>query len=120
MKKGFIFFLGVITGALLIIFISLIITGGNSKMTFFDEPGEIINAYSFEVFQTLDNGTALASKEGSFDLVVLLWNKDGRSYYDNQVVSPKPGQRFRQVGLYKYRNPQTGNKVVPIVALVNY
>ncbi len=65
MKKVFIFIGGVVTGAILMIVVSMLIAGGNSTysgITLFEKEGECISENSFKVFQVLDSGEALANE----------------------------------------------------------
>ncbi len=80
-----------------------------------------MNVQTFEVIQTLNNGTAIAWEDDYsyiHDLTVLLWNEDGNSYYDNQRVSAPAGKCFRQVGLYRYSS-KTGMKTIPVVTIMD-
>ena len=121
MKRWLVFLLGVLTGAILTVIILTAIgnaVNADSGMSFFDQPGEVISAQSFRVFQTLNNGSALAWRDNDFDLVALLWTEDGRSFYDNQVIKASPKKVFRQIGLYRY-STKDGKKTVPIVSLMD-
>lgn len=97
MKKVCIFIGGVVTGAILVVVVSMLIAGGNSTykgITLFEKEGECISENSFKVFQVLDSGEALANevKQGYLiptGLTVLFLNEDGLSYYDDQVFTCK-------------------------------
>ena len=122
MKKSVVFLLGFITGAVVaIVVLGIIGIKSNKGPEFFDTPGEVINVNTFEVFQSFDNGTALAREDDDYphDLIVLLWNSEGKPYYDNQKLSAGKDECFRQVGIYKYASNGGGMKTVPIVALFN-
>ena len=103
MKKIWVYLLGVVTGVILMFIIAFVLlkTSSDSAYTFFDEPGEIMDARSYTVFQACD-GEALAYEHILSDVVVLLWNKEGKPYYDGQTITPQRGECFRQVGIYKY------------------
>lgn len=128
MKKIWVFLLGVLAGVIVTI-ILLIALGSREKMvgmTFFEQPGEVVDATDFKVFQALRGGTALATgkengdySSGYFGLNVLLYNQEGTLYYDDQVVTAPMGMCFRQVGIYKYSS-RMGEKTVPIIMLVDY
>lgn len=134
MKNIWAYLLGVLTGIIVTIgaFFVLYILGGDrsSDITFFDEPGKVITAQTFtgetvpvkgfEVFQVLDDGAALATGNEFYDrdLVVLLWNDDGMTYYDNQEVTAPRGKCFRQIGIFKYQAKNGNDKAVPVVALM--
>ena len=65
MKKVCIFIGGVVTGAILVVVVSMLIAGGNSTykgITLFEKEGECISENSFKVFQVLDSGEALANE----------------------------------------------------------
>lgn len=122
-KKIFVFLLGVLTGVLLTFAIAFIVNKANSTdsgLSFFDQPGEVMDVKSFEVFQALNNGAALAWEDDTYshDLKVLLWNKDGSPYYDNQKVKLPAGKCFRQIGIYHY-SAKMGVKTVPIVTIMD-
>ena len=131
MRKIWIYLLGILSGIVLTFLASYLINKKQfSGITFFDEPGEIVTTQSilggtetvngFEVFQVLDDGVALATGNEWYtrDLIVLLWNENGESYYDNQsVVAPK-GQCFRQVGIYKYKSKDKMHRTIPVVTLM--
>lgn len=74
-------------------------------MSLFDKPGDIIEESEFRVFQALDNGTALARGEGErksvhTGITVLLYNREGDPYYDEQVIKVPAGKCVRQIGIY--------------------
>lgn len=119
MKKVWVYLLGVLTGVILTFIVSLVLlkTSSDSAYTFFKEPGDVMDARSYTVFQAGD-GEALAYEHILSDVVVLLWNKEGRPYYDGQTVAPKKGECFRQVGIYKYTSKDGTDRTVPIVAVM--
>lgn len=93
-------------------------------MTFFDEVGEILEEKSFQVFQALDDGVALASGKGNgysvyLGITALLYNKEGTPYYDEQVINASKHKCFRVVGIYKYTTRRGDTKTVPIVVLMD-
>ncbi|SKC35320.1 hypothetical protein SAMN06298215_0207 [Bacteroidales bacterium WCE2008] len=118
MKKGLVFLFGVITGVVLTFVICGILFSSNNRLsgiTLYEEPGEIIQENSLKVFQTLDNGMALASDKWD-NITVLLWCEEGQSFYDDQVLKASKDECFRQIGLYRYR-AKTGMKTIPVVAI---
>lgn len=129
MKKIFIFVGGVVTGAILMIVVSMLITGENSThngITLFEKEGECISENPFKVFQVLDSGKALANevKQGyttliSTGLTVLFLNEDGQSYYDNQVIKISSGKCAKQIGIFKYSTQSGMEKTVPVVGIRN-
>lgn len=137
MKKIWVYLLGVLTGIVITI-IALAVIGAaiNSKdesgtkrirgMDFFEKPGDMVEAASVKVFQSLDDGIALANCKGDdpYDLdlygepIVMLYNEEGTPYYDNQIVKSPKGKCFRQVGIYRYSS-RMGDRIVPIVMLLD-
>ena len=131
MKKIWVYLLGVLSGVVLMFIIGFIINLTNtSNVIFFDQPGDIITiqrltgeteaVQSFEVFQALKNGMALATG-GSFfqEIDVLLWNDKGTPYYDNQKVTAPKGKCFRQIGIFKYESTDKMIRTVPIVTMMD-
>lgn len=126
MKKIWVYLLGVLTGVI-VTFITLYIIGtannNLSGLSFFDQPGDIIESSSVKVFQALGDGTALANCKGNepFDMygdpIVLLYNEKGFPYYDSQIIKAPKGKCFRQVGIYRYSS-RWGDRTVPIVMLL--
>lgn len=118
MKKIWVYLLGVLTGVILMFAIAYIVTTvSNSGYTFFQEPGEIMDARGYTILQG-GEGEALAYEHILSDVVVLLWNNQGKPYYDGQVVKPGRGECFRQVGIYKYTSQDGTDRTVPIVAVM--
>lgn len=127
MKKIWVYLLGVLTGIVVTIVV-LGVIGASSKslsgMSFFEQPGDIIELSSVKVFQAHGDGAALAYCKGNepFDMygnpVVLLYNEDGTPYYDDQIVKAPSGKCFRQVGIYRYSS-RMGDRTVPIVMLLD-
>lgn len=132
MRKIWVYLLGVLSGVVLTFLASYLINKIKlSDIMFFDEPGEIVTAQtlsgnsqavkSFEVFQVLDDGVALATGDEWFsrDLIVLLWNENGEPYYDSQSVVASYGKCFRQIGIYKYKSRDKMHRTIPVVTLMD-
>lgn len=124
MKNVLIFIAGMVTGAVLLFGIFFFVAGASSSasgITLFEEEGEIISENSFEVFQVVDDGNALAWEVDKFDistgLVVLFLSEDGKSYYDDQMIRIPAGKCVRQIGTYRYPTQDEIVKTVPIVAI---
>lgn len=123
-KKFFLFGIGVMTGVLLTILLSLLIVSVNSSeeflsgLTISEEKGECIPGKQIEVFQVLKPNMALA-KCGKYpdDVVVLLINYEGKSYYDNQKIKINKNQCARQIGYYKYTTKSEIPRNVPAVVI---
>lgn len=134
MKKIWIYLLGILTGIVATI-VFLIIIGktnniGNNGMSFFEKPGQIMEDTSYKVIQSLGEGYALADgrKENGNDyeyvdlymgLTVLLYNENGETYYDDQIVTAPKGKCFRQIGIYRYPTRMGIERTVPIVMLMD-
>lgn len=94
-------------------------------ISLFEEPGDIMDESSFQVFQALDDGAALAHGFGDDNssrysgIIVLLYNEDGSPYYDEQVVDVPVGKCARQIGIYRYRTRMDVGKTVPVVMIMN-
>lgn len=130
MKKGLIFFFGLITGCILTVAALFYIgkvysAGGDSGLTLFEQPVGTINSYSFEVLQVLPNGNALANsenpdwRESYTGPVVLLLADENSHYYDEQIVKVSKGKRARQVGSYQYQTNGGMHKTVPVVRIMD-
>ena len=125
-KKWVVYVLGVVTGVVLTIgtlFLMSTCSTSNNGVTYFEKPGECISTNSLKVFQVLDEGAALANEiEGEYDIptgiVVLLINKEGKYYYDDQVIKIPVGKCARQVGVYTYPTKMEIEKTVPIVEIM--
>ena len=132
MRKIWVYLLGILSGIVLTFLVSYLINKAKfSGIMFFDKPGEIITTQtlsgssqavrSFEVFQVLDDGVALATGDEWFsqDLIVLLWNENSEPYYDNQSVVASNGKCFRQIGIYKYKSKDKMHRTIPVVTLMD-
>ncbi len=126
MKKIGIFIAGVICGVALVFLIGIIASGtsDNQGITFFEEAGGYVSENSFEVFQVLDSGDALAHEyDGTLDLptgmIVLFAAQKGKSYYDNQRIKIPSGKCVKQIGIYKYPTNSGFEKTVPVVDICN-
>ena len=129
MKKGLVFFLGMLTGCVLTIAALLYIVkvydvDDNSGLTIYEQPAGAINSYSFEVLQVLSNGNALADSENPdwrdsyTGPVVLLLADENSHYYDDQIVKVPKGMSARQVGTYQYKTNGGMHKTVPVVRIM--
>lgn len=123
-EKIGIFIAGVITGAVLMIVLAVALSNKNMTrvgVTLFEKEGECISKNTFEVFQVLDSGDALAHELGEYStstgLVVLFLSKGDTSYYDEQVIKVRDGKCVRQIGVYKYSTRSGREKTVPVVEI---
>lgn len=124
--KGFIkFLLGVVIGFILC-FVLLFFIGNRSNgngLTLFDEPGESISTKSFKVVQVDGDGNALAMEKSGVSentylgMVVLFLAEEGKSYFDDQIITIPAGMCARQLGTYRYFTNGGALKTVPAVAI---
>ena len=129
MKKGVVFFLGVLLGVALTIGTLTLVEKYEKEdngMTFFEQPGECLSTSRFEVLQALGTyALAYEQKYNDFlgymptDLLVLVANDNGEMYYDEQVIKVPKGQCMRQIGIYRYQTKNEDWKTVPIVKLMD-
>lgn len=116
MKKFLIFVFGVITGVVLTLaFVYFYRVTDDNNTIWFDEPGEIITERSFTVIQVLDDNAALALDANYSAAIYLLYNEEGKYYYDGEIVNVPKNKKARQVGIYKYATKNLNMKTVPIV-----
>lgn len=126
-KNVLIFIAGVVTGALLLVIIAMIVTKNDpvdDGITLFETEGDCVSDNSFEVFQVLDSGDALASefKPGSSiatGITVLFFNDGTKSYYDDQIIKVPSGKCAKQIGVFKYNSKGGREKTVPIVEIMD-
>ena len=139
MKNWMIFLCGLITGVVLTIIVAFIINTSqkNSNVVetevqqqeddgvkLFEEPGDIMEGNSFKVFQVIaTDGALVKGKSGRSDLyygmVYLLINREGKSYYDDEIVNVPKGKVVRQMGIYHYPTRDGFEKTVPIIEIVD-
>lgn len=130
MKKWGLFLGGVATGVVLTFLFAYIVTlaGGKSSpdgVTNFDQPGQIMNEQSVEVFQVIADNAALVrgkdpnSYSDSYILgtVYMLRNYDGKYYYDDEIITLPKGKKFQQTGIYRYDTPKGMSKTVAIIEI---
>lgn len=127
MKKGLIFFLGMITGGLLtfgglFVVASVQNSSEETNITYAEQPSNFTDATKFEVFQVLEDG-ALARCENreygvsTYTGPIIYLASDGQTqYYDDQVISVPKGKKAMQVGTYRYQS-QMGVKTVPVIKI---
>lgn len=139
MKNWMIFLCGLLTGVVLTIIVAFIINTSqkNSNVVetevqqqeddgvkLFEEPGDIMEGNSFKVFQVIaTDGALVKGKSGRSDLyygmVYLLINREGKSYYDDEIVNVPKGKVVRQMGIYHYPTRDGFEKTVPIIEIVD-
>ena len=123
MKKWVVYLLGVLTGVILTVLVLFVLYQASDPMdhniTWFEQPGDIVKEKGFEVFQVLDDNAALAFGEGDMRVTYVVYNNDGKFYYDGEVVKIPEGKVARQYGIYRYQNREQMEKTVPIVRIVD-
>ena len=118
MKNFLIFLAGFVSGIICLFLISLAVASGYNDdpqsipgLTMFEQPADIIPSDSFEVFQVVSRGNALAQAgEKKFysdsytylGMVVLFIANENTHYYDDQIISVPRGKCVRQIGTYQY------------------
>ncbi|MBO4465219.1 MAG: hypothetical protein J5748_00880 [Bacteroidales bacterium] len=126
MKKGLVFFLGVLLGIALTIgaaFVANKLGLGDEELKMFDKPGKVMPIKSFTIIQTQPNGYALASyMNNEYDLlgavtnvVLLIPNNTNASLYDWLQVDVPKKKCVRQVGTYRYKTKDGTMRTVPAV-----
>lgn len=123
MKKGIVFFLGVLTGVVIIVIAAIVLSrfGDNLGITYYDEPGEVLSFRTVKVCQSYQPGAALVSESGyaSFeDQMYLLVTKDKKAFYDGETVKVPTGQMFRVVGVYSYQMSEGRTHTVPAITIM--
>jgi len=133
------FLLGVVTGAVLT-FAVLFVIGRyytpesraeqpevqteDSNPKWFDVPGDEMKDRSYKVMQVLEDHAALVHGKGDGysvynGAIYLLVNKDGKYYYDEEIIDVPSGKVVRQVGIYRYETRQGLEKTVPLIMIMN-
>lgn len=134
MKKWVVYLLGILTGIVLTFAVAFIVNlnashkgsidepENNDGITYFKEPGEIIDVKSVEVFQVLAEDAALVNCENERGFyhgpVCLIVNNEGKYYYDDQIIKISKGEVFKQVGIYQYPTRNGDVKTVPIIKIM--
>lgn len=91
---------------------------------FFEKPGDCVTTKSLEVFQSLEDGVALAKtiepKLSSLDeLTVLIFDVEQKPFYDKQKIQISKNECARQVGIYKYETRIGIQKTVLVVVITD-
>lgn len=133
MRKVFIFFLGMILGCVLTLGVEFFVLDKQESgpvsdeipgLTLYDQPADVFDSRTFEVFQVLSNGNALADSENpSYREVhtgptVLLLADENSHYYDDQLVKVGKGNCARMVGIFSYESTGSGRKTVPVLRIM--
>jgi hypothetical protein len=115
---------GFITGVLATILVLFLIYVGSKSdntltgLTIFPVKGECITKQQLEIFHTVKPNMALANFGSvSNDILVLLVNYEGKSYYDGQKIQIPANKCARQIGTYQYMTRMEVQKTVPVVVI---
>ena len=91
-------------------------------VTYFDEPGEIMNAKSYKVFQVVFDNGALVREPAEYGLylgkVSLMVDSEEKYYYDDEIINVPQDKVVRQIGIYRYRTKNKTVKAVPIIMIM--
>ena len=134
MKYFLTFIGGFVAGILITILTLYLITIGNKPndyglvgLTIFSEKGECIPTNGeIEVYQVIEPNVALANilmygkygiREYSDDIMILLIDNDGKTFYDDQKIKIPKNKCARQIGIYQYTNKLNIGKTVPAVVI---
>lgn len=127
MKKGLIFFLGMITGCLLtfgglFVVASVQNLSKETNITYAEQPSTFTDATKFEVFQVLGDGALARCENREYGIstytgpIVYLASDGQTQYYDDQVICVPKGKKAMQVGTYRYQS-KMGDKTVPVIKI---
>lgn len=145
MKSVLIFIGGFVTGILATFLFAYLTSVANKPndgllgLTMFPKRGECLTTTSknktceIEIFQVIEPNSALATikyysdeklyagktfrnYDISNDVVVLLLNYDGKTYYDSQKINIS-NKCARQLGTYQYTSKNKFKKTVPVVVI---
>lgn len=129
MKKGLIFFLGIVTGCVLTIAVLLVIgiaysnsNTAKSDITIAEQQTVFTTATKFQVFQVLGDGALANCEEKGYSTsfftgpVVYIVADKQNLFYDDQVIKVPKGKKAMQIGTFRYET-QLGEKVVPVIKI---
>ena len=118
MRKGLIFFLGIVTGCVLTIVALSIIASTYSKsdITIAEQQTAFTTATKFEVFQVLEDGALANCEEKGYSTSFFTGIvADGQNqFYDDQIIEVPKAKRAIQIGTFRYRT-KLAEKVVPVI-----
>lgn len=142
MKKWVVYVLGVVTGFILAVILAFLLNGKSNSVPgvigesgteteksidgikLFEEPGDLIEEKSFEVFQVIAENAALVNgKGGGYSVyrgpVYLIVNYGGKYYYDDEKIDAPKGKVVRQIGIFQYPTKDDFVKTVPIIQIMD-
>jgi len=89
-------------------------------VTYFEEPGDIINEKSFRVFQVIADDAALVMGGNDYlGTIYAIVNDEKKYYYDDERIKVPKGKVVRQIGIYKYPTKNEIVKTVPIIMITD-
>lgn len=109
MNKKLTFIAGVATGFFGVLLLGGIISFASTEstndyitdnITLLENKGECINYKSFEIYDVLENGNAIAHTS-DFRIKVLFLAKNGELYYNNQIINVPNDKCAKQIGVFR-------------------
>lgn len=129
MKSVLIFIGGVATGVVLTILgfviFSVIVASHSTSvkdengMQLFEQPGNVVNEKSFEVFQAIEQGAALVHGGNDHITIYMLMDDEGNYYYDHEIITVPAGKVVRQIGVFNYSTRGGLERTVQVVKIMN-
>lgn len=140
MKKNWIYFIrGIVVGIILsLVFFYILgtyytpesraeqpeVQTENSNPKWFDSPGDEIKESSYQVMQVLEDNAALVKGKGDSNYIYngaiyLIVNRDGKFYYDEEIIDVPSGKVVKQCGIYRYETRQGIEKTVPLIMILD-
>lgn len=132
MKRILIFISGFVAGVLSTFLVLYIISTTNKSsdsiegLIIFETKGDCLDSDEIEVFQVLKPNMALATavkyedyeiRSITDEIVILLIDNEGKTFYDQQKVKIPDSQCARQIGTYQYNTKDDFVKTVPAVVV---
>lgn len=107
----------------LLFLLALPLTVMAQKYIWFDDPGEVINEPSFQVFQVWSPTEALVRDKGNYTTlyggtIYLIIDNNG-NFYDDQIIRVPKGKEVRRVGTVRYPTPKETTKTVPVIQIMD-
>ena len=93
----------------------------NSNPKWFDAPGDEIKESSFKVLQVIEDHAALVYGKGDgyyLDTIYLLVNREGKFYYDDEIIDVPSDKVVKQVGIFRYETRKGVDKTVPLIMIM--
>lgn len=107
---------------LILVLLALPISVMAQSFIWFDEPGEVIDEPSFQVFQVWSTTEALVRDKGSYTTIyggaIYLIIDENGNFYDDQIIRIPKGKEVRRVGTVRYPTPKETTKTVPVIQIL--